>query len=163
MPWRRNRRQYEQLSDFEKGPVVGIREAGCVRGRISGHLSRRNLKHNCMRGSGNRKNGHVLTKMSLKLVRPPSRHTVLSRETIGRRLADAVMNPDSVSMLMTSAYECGGGQATVSIRNLLPKGIRRLRMPDLSPIVHIPDVFGSQLVSSRNTGEFYCPVAKVMA
>ncbi|GFW69901.1 HTH_Tnp_Tc3_2 domain-containing protein [Trichonephila clavipes] len=38
MPLRRNRRQYEQLTDFDRGRIIGLREAGWSNRRISRHL-----------------------------------------------------------------------------------------------------------------------------
>ncbi|GFU08413.1 hypothetical protein TNCV_2132561 [Trichonephila clavipes] len=34
MPLRRNRRQYEQLTDFDRGRIIGLREAGWSNRRI---------------------------------------------------------------------------------------------------------------------------------
>ncbi|GFV12824.1 transposable element Tc1 transposase [Trichonephila clavipes] len=38
MPVRRNRRQYEQLTDFDRGRIIGLREAGWSNRRIGRHL-----------------------------------------------------------------------------------------------------------------------------
>ncbi|GFX72746.1 transposable element Tcb2 transposase [Trichonephila clavipes] len=38
MPLRRNRRQYEQLTDFDRGRIIGLREAGWSNRRIGRHL-----------------------------------------------------------------------------------------------------------------------------
>ncbi|GFX91231.1 HTH_Tnp_Tc3_2 domain-containing protein [Trichonephila clavipes] len=38
MPLRRNRRQYEQLTDFDRGCIIGLREAGGSNRRIGRHL-----------------------------------------------------------------------------------------------------------------------------
>ncbi|GFX66703.1 HTH_Tnp_Tc3_2 domain-containing protein [Trichonephila clavipes] len=38
MPLRRNRRQYEQLTDFDRGRIIGLREAGWSNRRIGHHL-----------------------------------------------------------------------------------------------------------------------------
>ncbi|GFV29476.1 HTH_Tnp_Tc3_2 domain-containing protein [Trichonephila clavipes] len=40
MPLRRNRRQYEQLTDFDRGRIIGLREAGWSNRRIGRHLGR---------------------------------------------------------------------------------------------------------------------------
>ncbi|GFS65109.1 HTH_Tnp_Tc3_2 domain-containing protein [Trichonephila clavipes] len=40
MPLRRNRRQYEQLTDFDRGRIMGIREAGWSNRRIGRQLGR---------------------------------------------------------------------------------------------------------------------------
>ncbi|GFW45116.1 HTH_Tnp_Tc3_2 domain-containing protein [Trichonephila clavipes] len=40
MSLRRNRRQYEQLTDFDRGRVIGLREAGWSNRRIGRHLGR---------------------------------------------------------------------------------------------------------------------------
>ncbi|GFU96050.1 HTH_Tnp_Tc3_2 domain-containing protein [Trichonephila clavipes] len=37
MPLRRNRRQYEQLTDFDRGRIIGLREAGWSNRRIGRH------------------------------------------------------------------------------------------------------------------------------
>ncbi|GFU71610.1 hypothetical protein TNCV_3035501 [Trichonephila clavipes] len=41
MPLRRNRRQYEQLTDFDRGRIIGLREAGWSNRRIDRPLGRR--------------------------------------------------------------------------------------------------------------------------
>ncbi|GFV58993.1 HTH_Tnp_Tc3_2 domain-containing protein [Trichonephila clavipes] len=43
MPLRRNRRQYEQLTDFDKGRIIGLREAGWSNRRIGRHLGRSDM------------------------------------------------------------------------------------------------------------------------
>ncbi|GFW05487.1 transposable element Tc1 transposase [Trichonephila clavipes] len=40
MPLRRNRRQYEQLMDFDRDRIIGLREAGWSNRRIGRHLGR---------------------------------------------------------------------------------------------------------------------------
>ncbi|GFV02636.1 HTH_Tnp_Tc3_2 domain-containing protein [Trichonephila clavipes] len=39
MPLRRNRRQYEQLTDFDRGRIIGLREAGWSNRRIAAATS----------------------------------------------------------------------------------------------------------------------------
>ncbi|GFW95295.1 HTH_Tnp_Tc3_2 domain-containing protein [Trichonephila clavipes] len=43
MPLRRNRRQYEQLTDFDRGHIIGLREAGWSNRRIGRHLGRSDM------------------------------------------------------------------------------------------------------------------------
>ncbi|GFW92946.1 HTH_Tnp_Tc3_2 domain-containing protein [Trichonephila clavipes] len=43
MPLRRNRRQYEQLTDFDRGLIIGLREAGWSNRRIGRHLGRSDM------------------------------------------------------------------------------------------------------------------------
>ncbi|GFW45127.1 transposable element Tcb2 transposase [Trichonephila clavipes] len=43
MPLRRNRRQYEQLTDFDMGRIIGLREAGWSNRRIGRHLGRSDM------------------------------------------------------------------------------------------------------------------------
>lgn len=117
MPLTRNRRQYEQLSDFERGRIVGLREAGWSNRRIGRHLGRSDMVvARCWQqwitegivyrrgGSGLPRNTNAredraiiraarsAPTTSLESIRrhlPPSRHPVVSRYTIRRRLADA--------------------------------------------------------------------------
>ncbi|GFV62385.1 transposable element Tcb1 transposase [Trichonephila clavipes] len=42
-PLRRNRRQYEQLTDFDRGRIIGLREAGWSNRRIGRHLGRSDM------------------------------------------------------------------------------------------------------------------------
>ncbi|GFX47302.1 HTH_Tnp_Tc3_2 domain-containing protein [Trichonephila clavipes] len=116
MPLRRNRRQYEQLTDFDRGRIIGLREAGWSNRRIGRHLGRSDMVvARCWqqwitegrvyrrRGSGRPRNTNdredrairrVATSApttSLALIQrhlPPSRHPVPSRETIRRRLTE---------------------------------------------------------------------------
>ncbi|GFY04160.1 transposable element Tc1 transposase [Trichonephila clavipes] len=43
MTLRRNRRQYEQLTDFDRGRIIGLREAGWSNRRIGRHLGRSDM------------------------------------------------------------------------------------------------------------------------
>ncbi|GFT49204.1 DDE_3 domain-containing protein [Trichonephila clavipes] len=43
MPLRRNRQQYEQLTDFDRGRIIGLREAGWSNRRIGRHLGRSDI------------------------------------------------------------------------------------------------------------------------
>ncbi|GFY32356.1 HTH_Tnp_Tc3_2 domain-containing protein [Trichonephila clavipes] len=43
MPLRCNRRQYEQLTDFDRGRIIGLREAGWSNRRIGHHLGRSDM------------------------------------------------------------------------------------------------------------------------
>ncbi|GFV70305.1 HTH_Tnp_Tc3_2 domain-containing protein [Trichonephila clavipes] len=43
MPLRRNRRQYEQLTDFDRGRIIGLREAGWSNRRVGRHLGRSDM------------------------------------------------------------------------------------------------------------------------
>ncbi|GFU32961.1 transposable element Tcb2 transposase [Trichonephila clavipes] len=43
MPLRRNRRQYEQLMDFDRGRIISLREAGWSNRRIGRHLGRSDM------------------------------------------------------------------------------------------------------------------------
>ncbi|GFX49030.1 HTH_38 domain-containing protein [Trichonephila clavipes] len=43
MPLRRNRRQYEQLTDFDRGRIIGLREADWSNRRIGRHLGRSDM------------------------------------------------------------------------------------------------------------------------
>ncbi|GFV42834.1 transposable element Tc1 transposase [Trichonephila clavipes] len=43
MPLRRNRRQYEQLTDFDRGRIIGLREVGWSNRRIGRHLGRSDM------------------------------------------------------------------------------------------------------------------------
>lgn len=117
MPLRRNRRQYEQLTEFERGRIVGLREAGWSNRRIGRHLGRSDMVvARCWQqwitegrvyrrgGSGRPRNTNeredrairraatsapTTSLASIRRHLPPSRHPVVSRETIRRRLADA--------------------------------------------------------------------------
>ncbi|GFW32887.1 HTH_Tnp_Tc3_2 domain-containing protein [Trichonephila clavipes] len=116
MPLRRNRRQYEQLTDFDRGRIIGLREAGWSNRRIDRHLGRSDMVvARCWQqwitegrvyrrgGSGRPRNtndredrairrvGTSAPTTSLASIQrhlPPSRHPVPSRETIRRRLTE---------------------------------------------------------------------------
>ncbi|GFV20096.1 transposable element Tcb2 transposase [Trichonephila clavipes] len=116
MPLRRNRRQYEQLTDFDRGRIIGLREAGWSNRRIGRHLGRSDMVVvRCWQqwitegrvyrrgGSGRPRNTNDREDRAIKRVAtsapttslasiqrhlPPSRHPVPSRETIRRRLTE---------------------------------------------------------------------------
>ncbi|GFY17207.1 HTH_38 domain-containing protein [Trichonephila clavipes] len=194
MPLRRNRRQYEQLTDFDRGRIIGLREAGWSNRRIGRHLGRSDMVvARCWQqwitegrvyrrgGSGRPRNTNDREDRAIRRVAtsapttslasiqrhlPPSRHPVPSRETIRRRLTEvglrsrrplrrlpltphhrqcrldfadlgqlrvgqtgdvssSVMNPDSVSVMMTTAHVSGGAPASGPIRHLLSSGIQQ--------------------------------------
>ncbi|GFX89739.1 HTH_Tnp_Tc3_2 domain-containing protein [Trichonephila clavipes] len=78
MPLRRNRRQYEQLTDFDRGRIISLREAGWSNRRIGRHLGRSDMvvaqcwQQWITEGRVYRRGGHP----------------VPSRETIRRRLTE---------------------------------------------------------------------------
>ncbi|GFS56330.1 transposable element Tcb1 transposase [Trichonephila clavipes] len=78
MPLRRNRRQYEQLTDFDRGRIIGLREAGWSNRRIGRHLGRSDM---------------VVARCSQQWITEGrvyrrGGHPVPSRETIRRRLTE---------------------------------------------------------------------------
>ncbi|GFU05454.1 HTH_38 domain-containing protein [Trichonephila clavipes] len=113
---RRNRRQYEQLTDFDRGRIIGLREAGWSNRRIGRHLGRSDMVvARCWQqwitegrvyrrgGSGRPRNTNdredrairrvatsapTTSLASIQRLLPPSRHPVPSRETIRRRLTE---------------------------------------------------------------------------
>ncbi|GFU77987.1 HTH_Tnp_Tc3_2 domain-containing protein [Trichonephila clavipes] len=76
MPLRRNRRQYEQLTDFDRGRIIGLREAGWSNRRIGRHLGRE--RYGELLGVGNSGSQKVECTVA----------EVPSRETIRRRLTE---------------------------------------------------------------------------
>ncbi|GFW14991.1 HTH_Tnp_Tc3_2 domain-containing protein [Trichonephila clavipes] len=116
MPLRRNRRQYEQLTDFDRGRIIGLREAGWSNRRIGRHLGRSDMVvARCWQqwitegrvyrrgGSGRPRNTNDREDRAIRRVAtsapttslasiqrhlPPSRHPVPSRATIRRRLTE---------------------------------------------------------------------------
>ncbi|GFX31516.1 HTH_Tnp_Tc3_2 domain-containing protein [Trichonephila clavipes] len=116
MPLRRNRRQYEQLTDFDRGRIIGLREAGWSNRRIGRPLGRSDMVvARCWQqwitegrvyrreGSGRPRNTNDREDRAIRRVAtsapttslasiqrhlPPSRHPVPSRETIRRRLTE---------------------------------------------------------------------------
>ncbi|GFW38329.1 HTH_38 domain-containing protein [Trichonephila clavipes] len=106
MPLRCNRRQYEQLTDFDRGRIIGLRDAGWSN-RIGRHLGRSDMVvARCWQqwirvhrrgGSGRPRNTNDREDRAIRRVAisapttslapiqrhlPPSRHPVPSRETI---------------------------------------------------------------------------------
>ncbi|GFU04590.1 HTH_Tnp_Tc3_2 domain-containing protein [Trichonephila clavipes] len=76
MPLRCNRRQYEQLTDFDRGRIIGLREAGWSNRRIGRHLGRSDM---------------VVARCWQQWItegRVFGGHPVPSRETIRRRLTE---------------------------------------------------------------------------
>ncbi|GFT08290.1 HTH_Tnp_Tc3_2 domain-containing protein [Trichonephila clavipes] len=116
LPLRRNRRQDEQLTDFDRGRIIGLREAGWSNRRIGRHLGRSDMVvARCWQqwitegrvyrrgGSGRPRNTNDREDRAIRRVAtsapttslasiqrhlPPSRHPVPSRETIRRRLTE---------------------------------------------------------------------------
>ncbi|GFV09960.1 HTH_38 domain-containing protein [Trichonephila clavipes] len=130
MPLRRNRRQYEQLTDFDRGRIIGLREAGWSNRRIGRHLGRSDMVvARCWQqwitegrvyrrgGSGRPRNTNdredrairrvatsapTTSLASIQRAPPPSRHPVPSRETI-KETADRswLEEPTSLNTLLT--------------------------------------------------------------
>ncbi|GFW21005.1 HTH_Tnp_Tc3_2 domain-containing protein [Trichonephila clavipes] len=132
MPLRRNRRQYEQLTDFDRGRIIGLREAGWSNRRIGRHLGRSDMvvarcwqqwitEGRVYRRGGSRRprntndredrairrvaiSAPTTSLASIQRHLPPSRHSVPSKETIRRRLTEAVSTgflPTSDSLSVT--------------------------------------------------------------
>ncbi|GFV07916.1 HTH_38 domain-containing protein [Trichonephila clavipes] len=81
MPLRRNRRQYEQLTDFDRGRIIGLREAGWSNRRIGRHLGRSDMVvARCWQ--------QWITECRLYRRGVVRTHPVPSRETIRRRLTE---------------------------------------------------------------------------
>ncbi|GFW24074.1 DDE_3 domain-containing protein [Trichonephila clavipes] len=112
MPLRRNRRQYEQLTDFDRGRIISLREAGWFIGR---HLGRSDMTSSAI------KRNHKETTDRSWLEEPTLRRLPLTPHHRQCRLDfcrpratwsvtdwRSVMNPDSVSVLMTTAHVSGG-------------------------------------------------------
>ncbi|GFW72782.1 HTH_Tnp_Tc3_2 domain-containing protein [Trichonephila clavipes] len=111
---RRNRRQYEQLTDFDRGRIVGLREAGWSNRRIGRPLGRSDMvvarcwqqwitEGRVYRRGGSGQGTQMIANRAIRRVAtsapttslasiqrhlPPSRHPVPSRETIRRRLTE---------------------------------------------------------------------------
>ncbi|GFW44734.1 HTH_38 domain-containing protein [Trichonephila clavipes] len=137
MPLRRNRRQYEQLTDFDRSRIIGLKEAGWSnRTCIGRHLGRSDMvvarcwQQWITEGRVYRRGGHPvpsretirrrLTEVGLRS-RHPLRRLPLTPHHRQCRLdflptsgtlsvtqtgdvSSSVMNPDSVSVLMTTAH-----------------------------------------------------------
>ncbi|GFX25419.1 HTH_Tnp_Tc3_2 domain-containing protein [Trichonephila clavipes] len=116
IPLRRNRRQYEQLTDFDRSRIIGLKEAGWSNRRIGRHLGRSDMVvARCWQqwitegrvyrrgGSERPRNTNDREDRAIRRVAtsapttslasiqrhlPPSRHPVPSRETIRRRLTE---------------------------------------------------------------------------
>ncbi|GFW00494.1 HTH_Tnp_Tc3_2 domain-containing protein [Trichonephila clavipes] len=116
IPLRRNRRQYEQLTDFDRGRIIGLREVGWSNRRIGRHLGWSDMVvARCWQqwitegrvyrrgGSGRPRNTNDREDRAIRRVAtsapttslasiqrhlPPSRLPVPSRETIRRRLIE---------------------------------------------------------------------------
>ncbi|GFU92038.1 transposable element Tcb2 transposase [Trichonephila clavipes] len=125
MPLRRNRRQYEQLTDFDRGRIIGLREAGWSNRRIGRHLGGSDMVvARCWQqwitegrvyrrgGSGRPRNTNDREDRAIRRVAtsapttslasiqhhlPPSRHPVPSRETIRRRLTEVGLREPTVT------------------------------------------------------------------
>ncbi|GFU99721.1 hypothetical protein TNCV_2033801 [Trichonephila clavipes] len=50
MPLRRNRRQYEQLTDFDRGRIIGLREAGAIYQQDNARPHTARLSQQCLQG-----------------------------------------------------------------------------------------------------------------
>ncbi|GFW08109.1 transposable element Tc1 transposase [Trichonephila clavipes] len=84
MPLRRNRRQYEQLTDFDRGRIISLREAGWSNRRIGRHLGRSDMVvARCWQQWITE--GRVYRRGGVRT------HPVPSRETIRRRLTEVVL------------------------------------------------------------------------
>ncbi|GFU57475.1 transposable element Tcb1 transposase [Trichonephila clavipes] len=89
MPLRRNRWQYEQLTDFDRGRIISLREAEGRVYRRGGSGRPRNTNDREDRAIRRVATSAPTTSLaSIQRHLPPSRHPVPSRETIRRRLTE---------------------------------------------------------------------------
>ncbi|GFV88813.1 HTH_Tnp_Tc3_2 domain-containing protein [Trichonephila clavipes] len=78
MPLRRNRRQYEQLTDFDRGRIIGLKSSGgSGRPRNTNDREDRAIRRVAT-------SAPTTSLASIQRHLPPSRHPVPSRETIKR-------------------------------------------------------------------------------
>ncbi|GFV99421.1 HTH_Tnp_Tc3_2 domain-containing protein [Trichonephila clavipes] len=89
MPLRRNRWQYEQLTNFDRGRIISLREAEGRVYRRGGSGRPRNTNDREDRAIRRVATSAPTTSLaSIQRHLPPSRHPVPSRETIRRRLTE---------------------------------------------------------------------------
>ncbi|GFU99300.1 transposable element Tcb2 transposase [Trichonephila clavipes] len=141
MPLRCNRRQNEQLTDFDRGRIIGLREAGWSNRRIGRHLGRSDMVvARCWQQwitevPSRETIRRRLTEVGLRSRRPLRRlpltphHRQCRLDFCRPRATWSVTDwrrvifsdeSDSVSVLMTTAHVSGG-----PIRHLLLSGIQQ--------------------------------------
>ncbi|GFU55622.1 uncharacterized protein TNCV_3193201 [Trichonephila clavipes] len=114
MPLHRFRRQYEQLSQFERGTIIGMMEA-----RWSARRVARQLGHShCVKTSGSERCAALEASVWSGAAHE---ETVLQRN--GTR-SSLVTNLDSISAVMTIAFVCGEPVVNASIPPLLYRAHR---------------------------------------
>ncbi|GFX74756.1 uncharacterized protein TNCV_3121851 [Trichonephila clavipes] len=104
IPLRRNRRQYEQLTDFDRGRIIGLREAGWSNRRIGRHLGQSDMVVARFGNSGSQKTSSAIKRNHKEttdrswLEEPTSAKTLTTDPTSLLETCHLLMNPDSVSM-----------------------------------------------------------------
>ncbi|GFV02250.1 DDE_3 domain-containing protein [Trichonephila clavipes] len=182
MPLRRNRWQYEQLTDFDRGRITGPREAGWSNRRIGRHRSERYGSCSVLAIVGSQK-------VECTVARAVSTGFFADLGQLEcDRLRRVIFSDESRFSLSDDDHRTrvGGAPASGPIRHLLSSGIQQFHKvpfinrimlvhilrdspnnvfkdmtsyhglpghPDLSPIEHVLDALGRQLQPSRDTGE----------
>ncbi|GFU41749.1 hypothetical protein TNCV_4467751 [Trichonephila clavipes] len=170
MPLRRNRRQYEQLTDFDRGRIIGLREAGWSNRRIGRPRSAGDMVvARCCCNSGSQK------AVSTGFCRPRAtwsvtdwRRVIFSDESrfslsadYHRTCLEAHRPVVRSGIYCRTAYSNFTRIMFVHILRDSPNNVFKgydvlpwpTRSPDLSPIENVWDALGRQLQPSRDTGE----------
>ncbi|GFX44192.1 transposable element Tcb2 transposase [Trichonephila clavipes] len=183
MPLRRNRRQYEQLTDFDRGRIIGLREAGWSNRRIGRHLGRSDMvvarcwQQWITEGRVYRRGGQC----RLDFCRPRAtwsvtdwRRVIFSDESrfslsaddhrtrvwrrTGQRSDPAFIVERHTAISQGAIYQQDNTRPhTARLSQQCLQGYDVLpwpaRSPDHSPIEHVWNALGRQLQPSRDTGE----------
>ncbi|GFV49326.1 uncharacterized protein TNCV_3630121 [Trichonephila clavipes] len=133
------RLHYEQLSEFERGRIIGLKEAGWANRRIARHMG----------GSDAGKNEWTITDFSVMMVAVElglrRNHTDYGRIVFSGESRFQLCPGDHRRRVWRRPGQRADPAFTIARHTGSQPGVMTSRLPDLSPIKHDWDMMGSPL------------------
>ncbi|GFW36137.1 uncharacterized protein TNCV_4930001 [Trichonephila clavipes] len=157
MPRRRIRAHDEQLSEFERGRIIGLKEGGWANRRFARHIGRSNavFRRCCGRSRAGPRSGGQIDQLSQHLIhryQPYDPHTNVRHEHSQQTADRATLQDNAKRHTTRVAMIC-----LIAYQTLLWPAIS----PDPSPIEHVWDMMERRLHLPENVDYVVCPLEQI--